>query len=48
LLVVSIPTLASFNWDWVLMFLILAGIAFYLRSPSGMYPRVRHQQNPGP
>ncbi len=46
LLVVSIPTLASFNWDWVLMFLILAGITFYLRSPNGMYPRIKPHQNP--
>jgi hypothetical protein len=39
LLVVSIPTLTSFNWDWVLLFLILGGAAFYLRSPRGMEPR---------
>lgn len=39
LLVVSIPTLSSFNWDWVLIFLILGGAAFYLRSPKGMKPK---------
>lgn len=39
LLIVSIPTLATFNWDWVLLFLILGGATFYLRSPSGLNPR---------
>lgn len=43
LLVFSIPTLASFNWDWVLMFLILGGTAFYLRSPIGMRPNVSRE-----
>lgn len=39
LLIVSIPTLASFNWDWVLPFLILGAATFYLRSPRGLNPR---------
>jgi len=39
LLIVSIPTLVAFNWDWVLLFLILGGATFYLRSPSGLNPR---------
>lgn len=42
LLIVSIPTLATFNWDWVLPFLILGAATFYLRSPSGLNPR-RHR-----
>jgi hypothetical protein len=39
LLIVSIPTLATFNWDWMLLFLILGGATFYLRSPAGLNPR---------
>jgi cell division protein FtsW (lipid II flippase) len=48
LLVVSIPTLASFNWDWVLLFLILGGTAFYLRSPSGMHPTINRPKSKAP
>ncbi|MCG6976353.1 MAG: hypothetical protein LJE56_08100 [Acidiferrobacterales bacterium] len=48
LLVVSIPTLSSFNWDWVLLFLILAGAAFYLRSPRGMAPQAVTTSNREP
>lgn len=45
LLIISIPTLATFNWDWVLPFLILGAATFYLRSPSGLNPR---RQRPDP
>ena len=46
LLVVSIPTLASFNWDWVLLFLILGGTGFYLRSPKGLAPNPASARRP--
>lgn len=45
LLIVSIPTLATFNWDWVLLFLILGGATFYFRSPSGLNPRRQHSDS---
>ncbi len=45
LLIVSIPTLTTFNWDWVLLFLILGGATFYFRSPSGLNPRRRHSDS---
>lgn len=48
LLVVSIPTLASFNWDWVLLFLVFGGAAFYLRSPRGMYPNTNRDHQGAP
>jgi len=34
LLIVSVPTFAAFNWDWVIPFLVLAASAVYLQSPS--------------
>jgi len=45
LLIVSIPTLTTFNWDWVLLFLLLGGATFYFRSPSGLNPRRRHSDS---
>ena len=32
LLLVSVPTLLNFNWDWVVLFLVFGGIALYLQS----------------
>lgn len=32
LLIVSIPTLAGFNWDWLIPFLVLGGTAVYLQT----------------
>jgi hypothetical protein len=32
LLLISIPTLAEFNWDWVIPFLVLGGITLYLQT----------------
>ncbi|MFQ5936179.1 MAG: hypothetical protein ACE5LB_07220 [Acidiferrobacterales bacterium] len=32
LLVVSIPTFLGFNWDWVVLFLVLGGISLYLQT----------------
>jgi hypothetical protein len=32
LLVISIPVYLSFSWDWVVPFLILAGVSLYLQS----------------
>ncbi len=43
LLFVSFPTLVRFNWDWVLMFLILGSASFYLRSVSSLRPRHRQR-----
>lgn len=43
LLLVSIPALASFNWEWVVLFLVFGGIALYLQTPpftsAGRLPR---------
>ena len=33
LILVSIPTFAAFDWDWVILFLIGSGVSFYLQSP---------------
>ena len=33
LILVSIPTFAAFDWDWVILFLIGSGVNFYLQSP---------------
>jgi len=33
LVLVSIPTFAAFDWDWVILFLIGSGVNFYLQSP---------------
>lgn len=33
LLLVSIPTFAAFNWDWVILFLVCCATSFYLQSP---------------
>jgi len=35
LLLISIPTLASFNWDWVILFLVCCSSSFYFQSPVG-------------
>lgn len=35
LLLVSIPTFSAFQWDWVILFLVSFGTAFYLQSPLG-------------
>lgn len=32
LLLVSIPTFVSFNWEWVVWFLVLGGVCFYLQA----------------
>ncbi len=32
LLLVSLPTFLSFNWDWVVLFLVFGGIALYLQT----------------
>jgi hypothetical protein len=32
LVLVSIPTLTDFNWDWLIPFLVLAGAALYLQT----------------
>jgi hypothetical protein len=32
LVLVSIPTLVDFNWDWLIPFLVLAGAALYLQT----------------
>ena len=32
LLLVSIPTFMNFNWDWVILFLIVGSASFYLQS----------------
>ncbi|MFQ5994044.1 MAG: hypothetical protein ACE5K1_03035 [Acidiferrobacterales bacterium] len=34
LLIVSIPTFVSFNWEWVVLFLVLGGVSFYLQTVS--------------
>lgn len=45
LLFVSIPALASFNWQWVVLFLVFGGIALYLQThpftPSASSPPER-------
>jgi hypothetical protein len=41
LLLVSIPTFIGFNWEWVVLFLVLGGISLYLQSPSAISPPVR-------
>lgn len=33
LMLISIPTLIAFNWDWVILFLIGSGVCLYLQSP---------------
>lgn len=33
LLLFSIPTFAAFNWDWVILFLVVAGTSIYLQVP---------------
>lgn len=33
LLLFSIPTFAAFNWDWVILFLVIAGTSIYLQVP---------------
>lgn len=43
LLLVSIPTFISFNWEWVVLFLVLGGASLYLQT----YPlrvRLNHAQ----
>ncbi|MHB8454304.1 MAG: hypothetical protein ACYDDO_06320 [Acidiferrobacterales bacterium] len=37
LLVLSIPSFLNFNWDWVILFLVLGGSALYLQSPPASY-----------
>lgn len=34
LLLVSFPSYLSFNWDWVILFLVLGGTALYLQTAS--------------
>lgn len=38
LLMVSIPVYLSFSWDWVVLFLVCAGISLYLQSGAGALP----------
>lgn len=38
LILVSIPTFAAFDWDWVILFLIGSGACLYLQSPIGDPP----------
>jgi hypothetical protein len=33
LLLVSAPTFAAYNWQWVVLFLVLGGIGLYLQTP---------------
>lgn len=34
LLLVSVPTLTRFDWDWLILFLVLGGSALYLQAPA--------------
>jgi hypothetical protein len=41
LLIISIPTYLAFNWDWVILFLVIGSVSIYLQSkvnapPGGM------------
>lgn len=41
LLIISIPTYLAFNWDWVILFLVIGSVSLYLQSrvnapPGGM------------
>ncbi len=38
LLLVSLPALASFDWQWVVLFLVFGGIALYLQTPPFTSP----------
>ncbi len=40
LLLISIPTYLNFNWDWVILFLILGSISIYIQSRASIPPRV--------
>jgi len=41
LLLFSIPTFAAFNWDWVILFLVIAGTSIYLQVPFVKDPQSR-------
>jgi hypothetical protein len=42
LMLVSLPTFIAFNWEWVVLFLVLGGTSLYLQSASFM-PRLQHR-----
>ena len=39
LLLISIPTYLNFNWDWVILFLILGSVSVYIQSRASIPPR---------
>ncbi len=42
LMLVSLPTFIAFNWEWVVLFLVLGGISLYLQS-AYFTPRPQHR-----
>lgn len=40
LLLISIPTYLNFNWDWVILFLILGSVSVYIQSKASIVPKV--------